>query len=181
MDLHAENGALIPATLRTARLTLRPLTAADDAAIVAALTAWEVVRWLTAVPWPYSPADAVHSRTVIAADPMHPHWAIDAGDGLIGIVSVKPDLGYWLAPAHQGQGLMTEAATAVVAATFAAGADRLISGHLPGNVPSRRLLRHLGFTDTHVTAAHHRPSGDTVPVQRMAPTAQAWAARATTA
>ena len=177
MDLHAENGALIPATLRTTRLTLRPLTAADDNAVVAALADWDVVKWLTAVPWPYSLADATYFRTVIAADPDYPHWAIDAGDGLIGVISVKPDLGYWLTPAHHGQGYMSEAAIAVVSAAFAAGQDVLVSGHLPGNTPSRRLLRRLGFTDTHLTTAHHRPSDDTVPLQRMALTTQTWAAR----
>ena len=177
MDLHAENGALIPATLRTARLTLRPLAPRDDAAIVAALADWDVVRWLTAVPWPYTPADAIHFRTIVAADPAHPHWAIDAGDGLIGVISVKPDLGYWLAPAHHRRGYMSEAAQAVVTAAFAAGHRMLVSGHLPGNVPSRRLLSSLGFTDTHLTTALHRGSGETVPLQRMTLTAEDWAAR----
>ena len=176
MDLHAENGALIPVILRTARLTLRPLTPQDDAAIVAALADWDVVRWLTAVLWPYTRGDAAHYRTVIAADPGHPHWAIDAGDGLVGVISVTPDLGYWLAPAHHAKGIMTEAACAVVAAAFAAGVDHLVSGHLPGNVPSRRLLQRLGFTDTHLTTAHHRASGETVPLQRMVLTAATWAA-----
>ena len=177
MDLHAQDGTLIPATLHTTRLTLRPLTPRDDAAIVAALADRHVVRWLTAVPWPYTIDDAVHFRTVIAADPAHPHWAIDAGTGLIGVISVKPDLGYWLAPAHHRKGYMTEAAEAVVTAAFAAGQQALVSGHLPGNAPSRRLLLSLGFADTHLTTALHRGSGETVPLQRMVLTAREWAKR----
>ncbi|RYH03102.1 N-acetyltransferase [Salipiger sp. IMCC34102] len=57
MDLHDEDGALAP-RLSTARLTLRPVVPADAPAIVAALSDWEVTRWLTLVPFPYTRADA---------------------------------------------------------------------------------------------------------------------------
>jgi RimJ/RimL family protein N-acetyltransferase len=176
MDLHAENGALAP-IIQTERLTLRPLAPGDDAAVVAALSNWDIVKWLTAVPWPYSLDDAVYFRTHIAAHPDHPHWAIDDGTGLIGVISVKPDMGYWLASGHHGKGIMTEAATAIVADAFAGGRSEIISGHLIGNVPSRAILTRLGFKDTHMTTAAHCPSGTTVPLQRMALQAGTWAAR----
>ncbi len=176
MDLHAENGTLTP-VIRTGGLTLRPLAPGDDAAIVAALSHWDVVKWLTAVPWPYTLDDAVYFRTQIAAQPGHPHWAIDDGTGLIGVISVKPDLGYWLSPSHHRKGIMTEAATAVVAAAFAGGMVEIISGHLIGNGPSRAILLNLGFADTHMTTAVHRPSGTMAPLQRMALQAATWAIR----
>ncbi len=167
MDLHAENGTVIPDTLWTARLLLRPLTPANDAAIVGALADWNVVKWLTAVPWPYDLNDAAYFRTVIAADPNHPHWGIDNGTGLIGVISVKPDLGYWLTALHHSKGIMTEAAKAVINAAFKAGLQQITSGHIPGNAPSSAILQKLGFHDTKIVSRHHRPSSKNIVVQRM--------------
>ena len=83
MDLHAEDGALGP-TLRTDRLTLRPVRQTDAAAIVAALNVWDVTRWLSVVPFPYTPDDADYFITTVAGDPQRPHWAIDMDAGLVG-------------------------------------------------------------------------------------------------
>ncbi|SEN25892.1 Protein N-acetyltransferase, RimJ/RimL family [Loktanella fryxellensis] len=177
MDLHAEDAALIPATIATSRLTLRLLVPADDAAVVAALADWQVVRWLTAVPWPFTPVDAAHFRRVIAGVPAHPHWALDAGAGLIGVISVKPDLGYWLSSRAHGQGYMSEAARAVIAAIFAVNSAPLVSGHLLDNGPSRAVLRKLGFRDTAIASVAHRATGGAVDVQRMVLTPQDWQAR----
>ena len=169
MDLHAENRAL-SATLRTERLTLRPIVGADVPAIVAALADWEVARWLTLVPWPYRAADA----EAWIADVGVGHWAIDAGEGLIGVISIKPDMGYWLArPAH-GRGYMTETARAVVADHFRTTDAPLISGHYPDNVASRAVLRKLGFTDTHLETDRQVSTGREVSVQRMVLTREAW-------
>ena len=139
------------------------MTPADAPAVVAAMADWEVVRWLTLVPWPYRMEDADGWIAGVGAG----HWAIDAGEGLIGVISIKPDMGYWLArPAH-GRGYMTEAARAVVADYFRTTSEPLVSGHYPDNATSRAVLTKLGFSDTHVEMQHQVSTGREVPCQRM--------------
>ncbi|MGH2618449.1 MAG: GNAT family N-acetyltransferase [Thermomicrobiales bacterium] len=56
------------------------------------------------------------------------------------------DLGYSLAADRQGQGLMTEAVTAVIRYAFEdLGLHRVKAAYLPANERSGRLLRRLGF------------------------------------
>jgi [ribosomal protein S5]-alanine N-acetyltransferase len=111
--------------LTTPRLVLRPLDIADAPSVQARFPRWEVVRYLDAiVPWPYPPDGAL----VFIGDHCVPamqrgeawHWSLRPrcmADQLIGSISLrlKPDdnRGFWLDPAWQGQGLMTEACTAV--------------------------------------------------------------------
>ena len=169
MDLHAENGALAR-RLATDRLTLRPLDPTDAPAVVSAMSDWEVVRWLTLVPWPYTRAEA--DWWIGQAGPGH--WAIDAGQGLIGAISIKPDMGYWLARSAHGKGYMTEAARAVVAEHFRATDAPLVSGHYPDNAASRGVLSKVGFTDTHLETDRQVSTGREVTLQRMVLTREAW-------
>lgn len=114
----------IPA-LTTPRLILRPLELADAAAVQALFPRWEIVRYLAAnVPWPY-PADGAltfirdHALPAIR-DGTEWHWSIrrnTAPEQLLGAITLmdKPGnhRGFWLDPAAQGQGLMSEACAAV--------------------------------------------------------------------
>ena len=60
-----------------------------------------------------------------------------------------PELGYHLRPAFWGQGLATEASTAVIDYGFKVlGAEALFAGHHPANEASRRVLLKLGFVYT---------------------------------
>ena len=167
-----------PPVLTTARLTLRPFSAEDAAPIIASLDDWAITRWLTHVPFPYSEADATWwLSTGIVADGAV-NWAIDDGTGLVGGVSVKPALGYWLATDRHGRGYMTEAATAVVDWHFDhRGASPLTSNHLIGNERSRAVLSKLGFSDTHAGEVTRRGDGRTVRIQRMRLTRERWMAR----
>lgn len=174
MDLYAENRAVTVPTLQTARLTLRPLAWSDRAAITDALNNWDITRWLSQVPFPYTLADADQFIDMAQRSPDDAHWAIDQGAGLIGVISVKPDLGYWLDQAHHGQGVMTEAARAVVTWYFTDHPGPVISGHFVGNAASRAILTRLGFTDTHIETV--TPVGADAPVtlQRVVLTRAAW-------
>jgi RimJ/RimL family protein N-acetyltransferase len=112
-------------TLHTERLILRPLELADAEAIQQQFPHWEVVRYLNAfVPWPYPDDGALTYLRDIALPAIAAgkewHWTIrlkSAPAQLIGNISlmIGPDdnRGFWLAPAWQGQGLMTEASEVV--------------------------------------------------------------------
>jgi RimJ/RimL family protein N-acetyltransferase len=147
-----------PVMLRTERLVLSIPTEADVDAITAACQDPEVPRWTT-VPSPYSRADAEDFVRLVAsrwADGVETVWAIRQDDALAGMIGLhriteRPyggdaEIGFWSVAAHRGQGIMTEAARAVVDFAFEElGLARLTWRAVAGNVPSARTARALGF------------------------------------
>lgn len=132
-------------TLRTPRLILRPLRADDADAIAAGVGNYDVVRWLSSVPYPYGADDAV--RFIAAQGTADSHvWAICDISGLSGIVSIGEELGYWLSRGVWGRGYLTEAATAAIDWWFGEGAaTTLHASHYDDNLASRHVLDKLGF------------------------------------
>ena len=115
----------MPPELHTERLLLTPLQLSDAADIQRLFPQWEVVRYLDShVPWPY-PADGALSWVrdcvlpAVAAGKQW-EWAIrlrSAPQSLIGCIGLMDQTdnhrGFWLAPAWQGQGYMSEACSVV--------------------------------------------------------------------
>jgi RimJ/RimL family protein N-acetyltransferase len=148
-------------TLATARLTLRPIAMADAPAVQRRFPRWEIVRHLAAqVPWPY-PQDGAASflagQLERVARGEKNIWAITltgAEDELVGIIELWPpdpetrdSRGFWLDPDFQGQGLMTEAADAVVDYAFGTlGWPFLWLGNAKANVRSARVKERQGAT-----------------------------------
>jgi RimJ/RimL family protein N-acetyltransferase len=110
--------------LYTRRLLLRPPRLADAEQIQQSFPQWEIVKCLNAsVPWPY-PADGAlnHYRDIVlpAIERGHEwHWTLrlkTLPEQVIGAISLHKgdwmNRGFWLAPAWQNQGLMTEAVIA---------------------------------------------------------------------
>jgi [ribosomal protein S5]-alanine N-acetyltransferase len=84
------------------------------------------------------------------------YWIIEllATGDFVGVCGLRPwrpaediiELGFHLLPKFWGQGLATEAARAVIPYAFATYAPKkLIAGHHPENVNSKRVLGKLGF------------------------------------
>ena len=157
-------------TLATNRLTLRPLAASDAQALTKHLANWDVIKWLSAPPWPYTLEDA--KWFIAQNDPEH--WAIEIGAELSGVISFHPDLGYWLAKEHHGKGLMSEAVAAVLDWRFSQSDETIVSGHFLGNEASQAILRKFGFKDTHIETQLSRPLGEDVEIQRMELTNERW-------
>jgi RimJ/RimL family protein N-acetyltransferase len=145
--------------IRTARLVLRPLREGDDAHIFELIAHWDILRFLSAPPWPY---EREHARTFVAActqpDPNVITSAFTHGDVLIGIIGavVKPAgsaqrergyaIGFWLGQPYWGQGFMSEAARAFIAHVFeVTGAEAVYSGAASENAASLRVQEKLGF------------------------------------
>ena len=144
--------AITAPTLTTSRLILRPLDISDAAMVQVLFPRWDVVRYLGKhVPWPYPADGALTYIRDVALPAMRKgvewHWSIrrkDPPDRLIGVISLLDDpgnnRGFWLDPAWQGQGLMSEAAEVVTEFWFET-LDRLVL-HAPkaaANVRSRRI------------------------------------------
>lgn len=116
--------SLVPA-LSTERLLLRPLALEDHSAIQALFPQWRIVRHLNPfVPWPYPDDGALTFVRDVALPAMGKgqawHWSIRmlrVPDQLIGVISLMlnqdDNRGFWLDPAHWGQGLIREASDAV--------------------------------------------------------------------
>lgn len=151
-----------PVTLETERLVLRPFAAEDIDDIVAAINFREVWATTLLIPHPYAAADAQHWVTIAsegwesgrtASFAIVPQEGERAGriSGGVGLSSIsaehrKAELGFWLTPSLWGQGIMTEAARAVVRFGFEALAlNRIFAGHFDGNHASRRVQKKLGF------------------------------------
>jgi RimJ/RimL family protein N-acetyltransferase len=163
--------------IRTERLVLRPLHEQDAEPMFRLFNNWEVVRWLSSPPWPYTrehSRDFVRSRMKARRIPAEKILIITAGDALIGAIDWMrpsalalgrdPALGYWLGQPYWGRGYMTEAARAFLAHLFALGAGESIrSGAFADNAASLRVQDKLGFERTGESMLHSQPRGAAFP------------------
>jgi ribosomal-protein-alanine N-acetyltransferase len=149
--------AAVP-TITTPRLILRPLDLTDVDAVQALFPRWEIVRFLgTHVPWPYPVDGALTFIRDMALPAMQRgaewHWSVRpkvAPEQLIGEINVsdKPDdnRGFWLDPAWQGQGLMSEASSAINDYWFETLERPVLRvAKAVANVPSRRISARSGM------------------------------------
>lgn len=160
--------------LTTGRLILRRPVAEDAQAIADILNDWEVTQWLTKVPFPYARADAEEFLAGLSASEGRNYWLIEAEGKVVGAISWRPDLGFFLAPEAHGKGFMTEAARAVLDWHFATSREDVISGYLVGNAASARVQEKLGFHKTHEVMHKVVSTGKEVVVVRTALTRERW-------
>jgi [ribosomal protein S5]-alanine N-acetyltransferase len=146
--------------METARLRLRAVRPGDVTAVFTLFSDPTVTRYYGMDP--YKTVDQAAQRvSAIRQNYLKRRgirWAITRqGDdtliGTVGLMNWKPKffsaaLGYELAPAYWGQGMMTEALTAVLSYSFTLMAlNRLEAYVVPQNAPSIALLQKLGFVN----------------------------------
>ncbi|WP_199442639.1 GNAT family N-acetyltransferase [Umezawaea beigongshangensis] len=113
-----------PPVLRAARLELRPLRADDTEDVVRLFAAPALSRYLAADLTDPERARAVVARGLAGTCPEGlGHWAFVLGDELVGLGHLwpslelpgdVPEIGWYVGVAHQGRGLATEAAAALL-------------------------------------------------------------------
>ena len=144
--------------LQTARLLLKPLAIEDAEQIQKIFPRWEIVRYLNAVvPWPYPPDGAENFLRKTALPEMASGvswiWSIrpkTIPEQLIGVISLttKPagNRGFWIEPAWQGKGLITEACDVVTDYWFEGLRQPLLSvPKAVANGASRRISLKQGM------------------------------------
>jgi RimJ/RimL family protein N-acetyltransferase len=145
----------------TERLLLRPGWGEDARALSCAIGDEAVVRNLARAPWPYTLGDA-EQFLALPQTPGRPRFLIFRRDvnELVGGIGLdggdEVELGYWIARAHWGKGIATEAGRAVVdLADASLRLPKLKASHAIDNPASGRVLGKIGFRPTGAFADLH--------------------------
>ena len=135
-------------SIHTERLILREATLDDAPRYALGVGEYEVTKFLTPVPYPYTLGMAIDwLRQAKPATPEKSMLMIDLPNkGVIGCVSLINELGFWIARPHWNKGYVTEAATALLDWHFAGcSADLVVSSAHHNNGASLAVQRKLGF------------------------------------
>lgn len=151
--------------LKTQRLLLRPFQFDDVDDVLSYASDPQVARYVP-LPQPYTHDDAVEfiARQVLADWSTSPSFAIVFEHRVVGGIGLRiqesheiAELGYALAKPHWGQGLMPEAAHAVIALGFERYAlHKVYSFADTRNRRSWRVMEKLGMTREAVLRGHHK-------------------------
>ncbi len=145
---------MLPRTIRTERLTLRPHRL-DDFEAMSRYMADPLFSEYEAGSPPTDPAAAARDWLARAQQldwRTEPHWGVWCDEELVGGVSLRIDyanrraeIAYEVARAHRNEGLATEAVRAVIESAFAAEPElhRVTARADRRNQPSIRVLRKL--------------------------------------
>jgi RimJ/RimL family protein N-acetyltransferase len=150
----------LPWPHRTARLTIRPCTTADLAAVYAVRSVPEVAEWMPSRPVDYEDfllrqgaSGAMERCLVMELDGavigdlyLHVEDAWTQAEVSEQGKRVQAEIGWCLSPDHQGQGYVTEAMTELVRICFEdLAARRVTAAAFADNVPSLAIMRRLGM------------------------------------
>ena len=168
--------------LKTERLMLRPLKAADAEAMHRLVNDWEVTRTLAVVPFPYPREladDWIASTANELAEGTAYSLAITGHEGqeevLLGVVSLRLDktgrratLGYWIGRRFWGHGVATEAAGRLVNWGLAnLDVDRVGADVDINNPASIAVLKRIGLRQVGEGMAYSVALGRERPVMRF--------------
>jgi RimJ/RimL family protein N-acetyltransferase len=155
----------VPAILRTERLVLRQLAAADADALFAIMSDEKTMRFWDwpALGQPETVAEIVAGQLDDMAQGRALYWAAVRDDVLVGSCDLseidrrqrRAEVGFLFGRAHWGQGFAAEAMTAVIGhGCGTLGLERLWARCHAGNETSRRLLEKLGFVHEGTLRGH---------------------------
>ncbi|MGG5821228.1 bifunctional GNAT family N-acetyltransferase/(deoxy)nucleoside triphosphate pyrophosphohydrolase [Falsiroseomonas sp. HW251] len=170
--------------MRTERLTLRPLRAADAADLHRLVNDWEVAKTLARVPFPYPRELAdewIASTHAMMEEGRAWHLAIvgveaagtaEEKEVLVGCVGLTLDagakqaeLGYWVGRRFWGHGVGPEAAARLSRWALAhLDIRKLVASALLENARSRKLLARIGFREIGEGAQDFLSRGGAMPV-----------------
>lgn len=176
--------------LETKRLILRPLAHTDAPSIQRYFNNWNIIKQLSArAPWPYPDDGAetfIRDSLPKMAAGTHCFWVLTFRGGpneAIGVLEFSPnegspdgDRGFWLAEPFWGQGLMTEAVSAMNDFVFGTlGIERYVVTNALENPASRRVKEKTGarFLDRFVSSVGHHFDGMS---ERWEVTRESWEA-----
>ena len=170
-----------PSELETPRLRLRQHVPEDAKPIARLIDNWNVVRWLSQVPFPYTDHDAVQwieqCRRTWDEGREYQYVIARRCDGrVIGHIGLtverdgrSAEFGYWLGQPYWGQGFGGEAAAAVLGVGFRSLAlDQICASCIGDNRASLQVLRKAGFVEVGRCRKTFQPQGRQLDVPVLA-------------
>ena len=158
--------------ITTKRLVLKKPRHKDKQSIVSQIGDWEVAKWLSEVPYPYTEDDADDWINSLSKQELT--FNIFQSDSLIGGIRLTHEdddyyeLGFWLGREHWGQGFATEACKGLLNyAEEELGIRNFKSSHIIGNDGSARVLARLGFKKTGEGEIYCLSREETLPCIKM--------------
>ena len=152
-----------PVELRTERLLLRPFKLDDVEDVFTCASDPEWARYIP-VPQPYARqhAEEFVAQRVLASWDTNPVWALVLAGRVVGGIGLRinlqhetAELGYSVAKEHWGQGLVPEAARAVVEWGFKErGLAKVFARADARNRNSQRVMEKLGMTREGLLRSH---------------------------
>ena len=147
---------LLPETIATPRLTLRPFRFEDVDEVLAYAGDEEWSKYLISVPHPYQRLDAVQfvARQVLFDRAVAPSWAVVIDGALVGSIHLRfkfdylvAEMGWSLHRRLWGQGVVTEAVSAVIESAFRTHPrlTRIGATADTRNVASLRVMEKIGL------------------------------------
>ena len=145
--------------LASARLRLEPLTVDHAAAMVTVLADPSLYEFTGGAPPALADLSARYARQSVGHSPDGSerwlNWVVVLGDQPIGyvqatVVGAEAEIAWVVSPAHQGRGLATEAAAAMVAWLASVGVTRLVAHVHPDHAASAAVAERLGLRPTDV-------------------------------
>ncbi len=171
MDSGAVEKGVLPESIQTERLILRPfqLGDVDDVFEYARDPEWS--RFLRILPRPYERkhAEQFIARQLLLDRVTRPSWAITLEGSVIGGVNLTFDferrsaeIGYSVARKHWKKGICTEAARAVIDAAFSThdGLNRVHARADVDNVGSQRVMEKIGMVKAGVLRLNRVERGE---------------------
>lgn len=136
---------------------LRPWRSDDKDSLIRCANNWEVARQLRdRFPHPYTEEDADEWLALVCDEDPVTNLAIVVDGHAVGGIGIElqsdvyrrsAEIGYWLAEAHWGRGIMSEAVPAVTRyALDQFDLCRLFAGVFESNPASARILEKAGYT-----------------------------------
>jgi RimJ/RimL family protein N-acetyltransferase len=143
--------------VRTERLVLRPYRLEDAAAVHRACQDPDILRWISALPLPYTDDAAREWAGVTAprdrAEGRALPTVVEVGGEFMGACGIHfvpgrlgPEIGYWTAPWARGRGYAAEAACGLADWGLRLGAPRVHLYADVRNTASQAVARRAGFT-----------------------------------
>ena len=178
------------APITTRRLYLRPPLYSDIPALSRVANDPVIARFITQIPYPYTPRDA--RRFVASCEPdISPHLAahfilamransrlIVGGAGFTWMAGGIPEIGYWIAAGYRRRSFASEVTRGMLLRLFTeSAAQRARAWVLVGNEASQRLLKRAGFRRIGFGMRHSRAQGRHVPAVLFGLTRADWARR----
>jgi len=176
-------------TVTTERLAFRVPALSDGDALYALMNDFDIIKFLTSVPWPCKRADAdayiARAQSGRARGDGYYYLVIDkVTQAIAGTIDLRFDpektahFGYWYAKSAWGRGFATEALAALLEFGFRRlGLENIWGAALPGNPASIRVMEKCGL-QTAGTIEVTRPNfGDRVEMVKLNIRRPDWLAR----